>query len=276
MRSKWQHQLGRTPRPASQLLDTPPWVYCCYSPPCSPTRGVGAASIKQGVWGDFDQPSPTPGTARSPGGVHSLPVPSPHALLAPQSPARRLQDLPPQGVPGEGPTRHHCTLPKPGCSMPSQGSQSALPAQPHSGAGDPWACPSPGAAQGRALFWLPAQEQGAGPQYCWLRTRCREDAQQQAQARSLGGCLGLPFSSVTCNTVGGPGQASASPPSLSLSILLLPSTILCCPLWMPVTSLQSHQHPSLRGHPEMRCQTPLSWRARAKSTSGLEGDRQTS
>lgn len=50
-----------------------------------------------------------------------------------------------------------------------------------------------------------------------------------------------------------------------------------CPLRMPVTSLQSHQHLSLRGHTEMRCQTSLSfWRAGAKPTSRLEGDRQPS
>lgn len=84
--------------------------------------------------------------------------------------------------------------------MPSQGSQSVLPPardEPH--------------LQGTPTL-VPAQEQSEAGLFSDCQHKSRKDAWQQAQACSLGGRLQSLLSSVSCNRLRGPRQASPIPP----------------------------------------------------------------
>lgn len=102
------------------------------------------------------------------------------------------------------------------------------------------------------------------------RAGCRKDAWQQAQAYSLGGCLWSLFSSMSCNALRGPSQASSIPPCH-------------CPSFPAKHHATAHscnlstvtQTPLPQGKLRDDMSLLSFWRARAKPRSRLERDRQT-
>lgn len=120
---------------------------------------MGTASIKQGVWGDFDQPSPTPGTARSPGGG-----PFPARPLPPRSPS------------SAEPSQAAAGSPTPGCAGRGPNQAPLHPAK---------ACPSPEARVLDTTSGFPASTASLAPLWCWGSLGLSQPRSSPRQGSSL-------------------------------------------------------------------------------------------
>lgn len=194
------------------------------------------------------------------GGIHLLPITSLHTLPALHCPAGQLQASLTQGVPREGSNRHHCTLPQ-ACPSPEPRVLEAILGFPVSTA----TCKEP-TPPARDPKLVPAQEQSKAGLFSDCQHKSSKDAWQQAQECSLGGCLRSLPSSMSCNALRGPRQASSIPPCHwpSFPAKHYPTAGSC-------NALQSHKHLFLGGSPEMRCHPSPSGEPEQYQGAGSKG-----